>query len=103
VHDAGKIIKNLRAMLRLTRGALGGEGRRARNQALRNLADPLSGRRDAAVKLAAFENVYPEGSSRHACWFAELDAQSLPGGASRFFTFDWSDRWEGKDFCVTIN
>jgi glucoamylase len=37
-----------------------------------------------------------------ACWFADLDAQSLPGGASIVFTFHWSDRWEGKDFCVTI-
>ena len=34
--------------------------RRARNQALRNLADPLSGPRDAAVTLAAFGNVYNE-------------------------------------------
>jgi hypothetical protein len=61
VHDARKIIKNLRAMLRLTRGALSDEARRARNEALRNRADPLSGPRDAAVTLAAFENVYNEG------------------------------------------
>jgi hypothetical protein len=59
-HDARKIIKNLRAMLRLTRGALSDKARRARNEALRNLADPLSGARDAAVALAAFENVYNE-------------------------------------------
>ena len=61
VHDARKIIKNLRAVLRLTRGALSDEARRARNQALRNLGGPLSGPRDAAVTLAAFENVYNEG------------------------------------------
>src|ERR1700722_9140919 len=61
VHDARKIIKNLRAMLRLTRGALGDEARRARNQALRNLGGPLSGPRDAAVTLVAFENAYNEG------------------------------------------
>ena len=61
VHDARKIIKNLRAMLRLTRGALSDEARRARNQALRNLGGPLSGPRDAAVTLGAFENVYKEG------------------------------------------
>ena len=67
VHDARKIIKNLRAMLRLTRGALSDEARRARNEALRNLADPLSAPRDAAVTLAAFENVYTEGlnGNRH--------------------------------------
>jgi hypothetical protein len=50
VHDARKIIKNLRAVLRLTRGALNDEARRARNQALRNLAEPLSGPRDAALR-----------------------------------------------------
>ena len=61
VHDARKIIKNLRAVLRLTRGALSVEARRARNQALRNLGGPLSGPRDAAVTLGAFENVYKEG------------------------------------------
>jgi CHAD domain-containing protein len=61
VHDARKMIKNLRAILRLTRGALSDEARRARNEALRNLADPLSGPRDAAVTLAAFEIVYHEG------------------------------------------
>jgi CHAD domain-containing protein len=60
VHDARKIIKNLRAILRLTRGALSDEARRARNQALRKLGGPLSGPRDAAVTLAAFENVYKE-------------------------------------------
>jgi CHAD domain-containing protein len=60
VHDARKIIKNLRAMLRLTRGALSDEARRARNESLRNLAGPLSGPRDAAVTLAAFEKVYHE-------------------------------------------
>ena len=61
VHDARKIIKNLRAMLRLTRGALSDEARRARNQVLRNLAGPLSEPRDAAVTLAAFEKVYNDG------------------------------------------
>jgi CHAD domain-containing protein len=61
VHDARRIIKNLRAMLRLTRGALNDEARRARNEALRNLADPLSAPRDAAVTLAAFESLYDEG------------------------------------------
>ena len=61
VHDARKIIKNLRAMLRLTRGALSDEARRKNNQALRKLAAPLSGPRDAVVTLAAFENSYHEG------------------------------------------
>lgn len=60
VHDAGKIIKNLRAILRLTRGAMSDDARRARKQALRNLADPLCGPRDAAVTLSAFESVCHE-------------------------------------------
>jgi CHAD domain-containing protein len=61
VHDARKIIKSLRAILRLTRGALTDEARKARNQALRNLTAPLSGPRDATVTLAAFEKAYNEG------------------------------------------
>jgi CHAD domain-containing protein len=82
VHHARKIIKNLRARLRLTRGALGDEARRARNQALRNLAGPLSGPRDAAVTLVAFENAYSEGlngnphQKAEANWATEL-RQSL--------------------------
>src|SRR5690349_21060445 len=60
VHDARKIIKSLRAILRLTRGAVTGEARNARNRALRDLTRPLSGPRDAAVTLAAFEKAYNE-------------------------------------------
>ncbi len=68
VHEARKAIKSLRATLRLTRGALSVEERRARNQALRDLAGRLSGPRDAAVTLAAFEKAYREsldGNRRH--------------------------------------
>jgi glucoamylase len=36
------------------------------------------------------------------CWFADLAAQTLPIGARIKFTFRWENRWEGKDFCVTI-
>jgi CHAD domain-containing protein len=68
VHEARKAIKGLRATLRLTRGALTVEERKARNQALGNLARRLSGPRDAAVTLAAFEKIYREnldGNRRH--------------------------------------
>jgi CHAD domain-containing protein len=68
VHEARKAIKSLRATLRLARGALSVEERRARNQALRDLAGRLSGPRDAAVTLAAFEKAYREsldGNRRH--------------------------------------
>jgi CHAD domain-containing protein len=79
VHEARKIIKNLRATLRLTRGALAAEARKARNRALRDLARPLSGPRDAAVTLAAFERAYKEnldsdpGVKVEPRWAAQLE------------------------------
>ncbi|MBV9998444.1 MAG: CHAD domain-containing protein [Verrucomicrobia bacterium] len=60
VHTARKTIKHLRATLRLTRGALPAEARKERNQVLRDFAGRLSGPRDAAVTLAAFEKAYRE-------------------------------------------
>ena len=60
VHDVRKIIKSLRATLRLARGGLPVEERRTRNQALKDFAGRLSGPRDAAVTLTAFEKVYGE-------------------------------------------
>lgn len=60
VHTARKTIKNLRATLRLTRGALPADARKERNQVLREFAGRLSGPRDAAVTLAAFEKAYRE-------------------------------------------
>jgi len=65
VHDARKVIKNLRAILRLTAGALPVEVRKTRNQALRDLADRLSGPRDAAVTLATFEKTYRESLKKN--------------------------------------
>ncbi|MBV9492102.1 MAG: CHAD domain-containing protein [Verrucomicrobia bacterium] len=61
VHEARKAIKSLRATLRLTRGALAPDERRNRNQVLREFAGRLSGPRDAAVTLAAFEKACDEG------------------------------------------
>ena len=60
VHAARKTIKNLRATLRLVRGALPADARRERNEVLREFAGRLSGPRDAAVTLAAFEKAYRE-------------------------------------------
>jgi len=65
VHDARKVIKSLRAILRLTAGALPIEVRKTRNQALRDLADRLSGPRDAAVTLATFEKTYRESLKKN--------------------------------------
>jgi CHAD domain-containing protein len=63
LHEARKAIKSLRATLRLTRGALTRETRKARNEVLKELGVRLSGPRDAAVTLSAFEKSYSEGMS----------------------------------------
>jgi CHAD domain-containing protein len=82
VHEVRKAIKSLRATLRLARGGLTVEERRARNQALRVFAGRLSGPRDAAVTLTAFEKIYGEsldGNRRPEVkprWAAQLQ-QSL--------------------------
>jgi CHAD domain-containing protein len=60
VHEIRRTIKSLRATLRLTRGALNVEARKARNQALKDLAGRFSGPRDAAVVLSAFKKAYRE-------------------------------------------
>jgi len=36
------------------------------------------------------------------CWFADLATAQLAGGACVDFTFRWGERWEGKDFRVTV-
>jgi glucoamylase len=36
------------------------------------------------------------------CWFADLAAQTLPMGTKISFTFRWENRWEGKDFGITV-
>ena len=59
VHEARKVIKSLRAVLRLARGALGTEARNRRNEVLRNFAHRFSSSRDAAVTLATLERIYP--------------------------------------------
>ena len=66
VHNVRKVIKSLRAILRLTAGALAIEVRKTRNQALRDLADRLSGPRDAAVTLATFEKTYRESLKKNS-------------------------------------
>jgi CHAD domain-containing protein len=86
VHTARKTIKNLRATLRLTRGALPADARKERNQVLRDFASRLSGPRDAAVTLAAFEKAYRESldGNRHSRvrlpWVTQV-RQALAGQA----------------------
>jgi CHAD domain-containing protein len=77
VHEVRKAIKSLRATLRLTREALSTQARKARNQALRDLADRFSGPRDAAVMSAAFEKTYRESLT------ADFRPESRPHWASQ--------------------
>ena len=36
------------------------------------------------------------------CWFVDLPSDKLPAGSNIVFTFRWQERWEGKDFQVSI-
>ncbi len=36
------------------------------------------------------------------CWFADLPSQPLASGSRIVFTFQWQDRWEGREFRVTV-
>ena len=36
------------------------------------------------------------------CWFADLSSDKLPAGATIVFTILWQERWEGKNFQVSI-
>ena len=77
VHEVRKGIKSLRAILRLVRGALRVEARKARNQALRDLADRFSGPQDAAVLLCSFKKTYRESGE------ADGRSEVQPGWASQ--------------------
>jgi len=37
------------------------------------------------------------------CWFADLSTAELRQGSRILFTFRWLDRWEGRDFAVTVS
>lgn len=77
VHEVRKGIKSLRAILRLARAALSVEERKARNQALRDLAGRFSGPRDAAVLLSSFKGTYRESLK------ADGHSEIQPGWASQ--------------------
>ena len=57
VHNARKAIKKERSLLRLTRGAIPRGLRRRENSALRDVANSLSGTRDADVMLASVDQL----------------------------------------------
>ena len=58
VHGIRKNLKKTRALLRLYRAGLPDQP--AANAALREIAAALSARRDAAVRLATFDQLFPE-------------------------------------------
>lgn len=70
VHDARKRIKRVRAVLRLSRDALGDDAYAARNAHLRATAARLSGARDARVLVETLDAL------------VERFAAELPGGAT---------------------
>jgi len=57
VHDARRMLKRLRALMRLVRGAIGKGPQAAANVLLRDAGQGLSGARDAVVVLQAFEKL----------------------------------------------
>ena len=57
IHAARKAIKKERALLRLGRGALGGEERRRLNRELRSIGQGLSGLRDSEVMVQTLEKL----------------------------------------------
>ncbi len=57
VHDTRKAIKRLRALLRLLEEELGQRAYTRENDALRDIAQRLSGARDAAVMLATLDGL----------------------------------------------
>jgi CHAD domain-containing protein len=60
IHEARKDLKKARAALRLTRGDLPGDVRRAENATYRDAGRRLSGPRDATVLLLTLEKVQAE-------------------------------------------
>jgi CHAD domain-containing protein len=57
IHEIRKAIKRLRALLRLSRGALGERGFQRENRILRDCARRLSGARDAEVMLGVLRTL----------------------------------------------
>lgn len=105
VHDARRMLKRLRALARLVRGAIGDE-QSAANALLRDAARGLSVARDATVMLQTFEKV--AGDDPHAAGIravlrrartaASKRAIDLPTIAGKIRAFeDGVDRWSFTD------
>ncbi|WP_149589550.1 CHAD domain-containing protein [Tabrizicola flagellatus] len=75
VHGIRKNLKKTRALLRLYRAGL--HGQPAANAALREVAAALSARRDAAVRLATFDRLFPDLPETLSPLRAQLLSESL--------------------------
>jgi CHAD domain-containing protein len=64
VHESRKSLKRLRALSRLLRPALGTDGYRRENGALRDSARHLAGARDAEVMVATLEGLVADRNAR---------------------------------------
>lgn len=105
IHDARRMLKRLRALCRLVRGAIGEEQRTA-NVLLRDAARQLSIARDATVVLQTFDKLPGEDPSvagiraglRRARTRAERTPIDLPAIAEKIRAFeDGVERWRFTD------
>lgn len=105
IHDARRMLKRLRALCRLVRGAIGEEQRTA-NVLLRDAARQLSIARDATVVLQTFDKLAGEDPSaagiraglRRARTRAERTPIDLPAIAEKIRAFeDGVERWRFTD------
>ena len=78
VHQARKSLKKVRSALRLLRGVIPDEERKAANGACRDSSAALSGARDAEVKLATLDSVIGEGPAPAGAgqWRAGLEEEA---------------------------
>ncbi|PZR00584.1 MAG: hypothetical protein DI533_08550 [Cereibacter sphaeroides] len=85
IHDIRKRIKKLRGLLRLLRPGFAEYA--VENAALRDAGQHLSGQRDAEVRLATFDRLFPEPTPallpfRHHLSALRDEAHSTPGGTA---------------------
>lgn len=90
VHDARKALKRLRALLRLSRGAIGERRYRHENLILRDAGRELSGTRDAQVlldSLDALSGCYAE-ALREGTWARLRDSLAVAAEQSQLSASD---------------
>ncbi|MBN8867391.1 MAG: CHAD domain-containing protein [Solirubrobacterales bacterium] len=78
VHEARKSLKKIRSSLRLLRGTIPDQERKAANSSCREAAAGLAGARDATVKIETLDGVAPNlpGGSGGAAWRRDLEREA---------------------------